>query len=69
VPYAIVFRKHSEIVSNVPWKASFTSAKRHAQDHFRTHQKGSGATHAEVVNTDTGKVMYSYPRILNAQGT
>jgi hypothetical protein len=53
--------KDGEEIWQTPWGRSLETAQRHAQDHFPMHRSKSGATHVEVYDTDTGKLMFTYP--------
>jgi hypothetical protein len=69
VPYAIRFMKLTEEVEQTPWARSFETAQRHAQDHFPMHRSRSGATHVEVYDSDTGKLMFTHPSLVPAKRT
>jgi hypothetical protein len=68
VPYAIKFMKLTEEIVQTPWDRSFETAKRHAQDHLQMHRSRSGATHVEIYDSGTGKLMFTHPRLLDARG-
>ncbi len=67
MPYAIKFMKHTEEIGQTPWARSFETAQRHAQDHFPLHRSRSGATHVEVYDSETGKLLFTHPRLPNAK--
>jgi hypothetical protein len=59
--YTIKFMKDGEEILQTPWGRSLETAQRHAQDHLPMHRSKSGATHVEVYDTDTGKLMFTHP--------
>jgi hypothetical protein len=65
--FRIIYRKERAAIGSSAWKGDLASAKIQAQQHLAHRNAQDGATTAEVMDSDTQKIVYSCTADADAQ--